>query len=314
MNNKLLLSFFILIFISCGSNEDNEDILRSANFYLSERNCTKANEVLSEVPDLQADHFSLITKSSALVCDTSFSEVSFITDEIEVLDTNEIFTSFTKFSTSADNEVESDEYLKIKSAINFIVNSTESSFLTNDRESKYGTQHITGINLHLSMLILTNIGKWLRVYGNTDVSGVKGSGTFGNNCIYDYSTLDAQTAIVAFPTGACPNPPGIVGHPDLDSSLSLSVRSGRICDFIVNTNHLLDIMLNTDLASSDLADVASVAPEIESIIDDATTREPDLLPIFSLYNYEECTEFGETASNFDLFELYLAVFLETNLL
>ncbi len=311
------LSFFLgLVFLfSCASDEDLDlEKVREANFHLSKGECSAALSKLNEATSLTNDPFYISTLSSAYACNSDFTEINFLSNDVDNLDSSSLYTSLATFSTSVETSTESTEYNALVTAMETIIDTTNGG-TSIERLALFGSTSTTSLNIQLLLMILAHTGKWVQYFGNADSSGTKGAGTQSNDCILNYDDANALAVITANGTGSCTNVP--VGHPDLDipGGEDLTDVSRRLCHFAVNQNHLLDIVLNTTLSASDsLGELDDLAVDVQAEIIAALALAPGIGPIFDFYKYQDCIDWATSSSNYDLMQLYFAAFLETNFL
>ncbi len=310
------LGFLLLLFSCAGDDDLDFEKIREANFHLSKGECAAALAKLNEATSLSNDPFYISTLSSAYACSSGFSEITFLTTDVNNLVSASLYNSLATFSTSNEISTESSDYNDLLTAMNTIINTTDAG-TSAEREALFGTTSTTSLNLQLLMMILVHTGKWVQYFGNADANGDKGAGTGTNNCALNYDDANALLVIAGSATGACPNPPGIVGHPDLDipGGEPLADVARRVCHFIVNQNQLLDLVLNTTISSSSsLGELDDVAGDLQAEITAAQAAAPAIAPIFSFYKYQDCIDWAVSGSNFDTIQVYFAAFLETNFL
>jgi hypothetical protein len=306
---KVLFYFLFFLFSCAGDESEERDKIKEANLFLSSKDCESAIEVLDEIAGTDSVFYHQ-TRSSALACSSDFDEVTFIESDAGKISGISLFNSFATFDLAVETEVESDSYLALKDAINYLSSITDTTYQTSDRIAKYGAAATTEVNLQLLLMLLVHTGKWFRFYGNADSAGVKGSGSDLNNCFYDYTKVEATAYISGNDTGSCGAP--IVASSSLSSaSNTLAVRSRRVCDVIVNINHILDIAENTDFSGNDsFTELTGVASGMQDIIDSAVAAESNLAELFDFYSYQECRDYAEESTNFDNLEMYLAIVAE----
>ena len=128
--------YFIFIFLialsACGNNpqEEMNSAIDVALSHLSSGEGDEALDVLNEVTNDNDNAIYLQVLASAHACEAGFNEISFISTDLEGMDTTDfssIMTSLAKFTLSDETEVDSTEYTSIKTAINVLLDSTDAA-------------------------------------------------------------------------------------------------------------------------------------------------------------------------------------------
>jgi hypothetical protein len=304
---------------ACSQTKEEEaaDAIDAALHYLSQGDpdCQEAIDVLEDVSGQGSNVRYLQTLASAYACRGGFSELNFF-DEIDTIDADNFLTSLAQLSTSAQTEAQSDAFDDLQYAINILLYSgsrtTPSAAVT---KTKFGNRHGSNINLQAAYMIIAQLGRYVRWYGNTDAAGVKGGGPSGNTCFFDYDSSGAPTPLsVATAHGggnACTA--GNSGSPDLDyAGVTTAVAQRRMCHGIMLVNNLLDILENTTLSTNDaLGDLTEVYDEVEPYITSAALLDPAMPDLIDTLAQVDCETIA--GLNDRTVQLYLASVFEGGL-
>ncbi len=315
---RLYLIFLFLITLSaCGNNQQEEmnSAIDVALSHLSNGECNEALDVLGEVTNDNDNAIYLQVLASAHACKAGFNEISFISTDLEGMDTTDfstIMTSLAKLTLSDETAVDSPEYTSIKTAINVLLDSTDASPSQTDRTTKFGTRKAGDMGVQALILNLVNLGKFLNFYGNVNASGAKGLGTAGNTCFIDYTDSRAQLVIDPGNQG------GICatftdGHTEMSlAAANLSAAKRRLCEGLVLVTNILDILDNIDLSSSgSLSKLEDVATEVGAIKTTATAA--GLGTLINTTSQSECETLMNTQSNLDDMEYLYSLIFEIGL-
>lgn len=296
------LSFLLLfIFVSCAGKDATESAVFQADYYLTSGKCAKAQEVLDDA-GWSKDANYIGAYSNVYACYAGFSELSAIFGgNLDILETStpeDIFKSIASFPTSYESVPDSDVYTNMNKGIKTIievVGSVPSAALLN---SKYGRRKGTDLNSQALYMIIFQFGKFLRLYGNTDSNGTKGTGPHGNECFLDYPNLGTT----------CNGLASDEGSPYLDFVAEPEEATRRACEGIIYFNNLLDILRNIDLGNSD------ISAQLQDIVDNIDAylagigSDPDLDDFIGLTSQSACE--NEVAVNMLGLEKFFAVIFE----
>ena len=308
----LILSYFL--FACSEANQlKSEESLIEANYYLSSLNCGQAQSSLDSYAGSVMNPSYIETLAAIEACYSGFSVINFFADDITQISASNLFNSLTTFSTSDEAMVDSDEYLALKNAIAIITRSdTDSAWLSSDRNLLFGQKRGEDLSLFAAYMQVAFLGKWLQLYGNTDSDGVKGAGSFTNQCVFPYTFPAAQFIIDNTSTGSCQSP--YRGPAALDVTLEDDeVVAKRICDYVVTLNHLFDILTSVTLSSnSSLGGFVDIEATLDALFDAAEQAYPGASIYRELYQESSCVDL--VVNNLDEVQVYLAVIVEMNLL
>jgi hypothetical protein len=312
---RTILIISILIFaFSCGKSteEKTDEVIDIALTYLSENECDDALDVLLDVGVQNNNGIYLQVLASAYACKAGFDEISFISADIPALVTTNVSTlmkSLSILSESAESSTDSLTYTSIRSGINTILNATSGNPSQVNRTSKFGPRRGADLGVQALILNIVNWGKFLRYYGNTDNTGVKGAGAGSNNCFLDYNDPRAQLIISGSQGGACVS--NTDGHADLDQTTEAGKR--RICEGIMVINNSLDILDNLDLSSiSVLSKLEDFGAQVSSFKTAATAA--GLGTIANMTSQAECEEYASVPGQLLDLEYFYALVFEKSLL
>ncbi|MCK5073140.1 MAG: hypothetical protein KAQ98_06905 [Bacteriovoracaceae bacterium] len=230
------LFVFSVLLLGCGSKSDDdvvEDAILHANILLSSRKCDEAIECLELIGRRQKNAMYLKTLASAYACKAGFDEPTLFATDFPKLTTNIVWGSFTNFTSSAvikkSNAIAMNSMFEAIDILLYAGGILKTTEPTSDERSNYFlASDALDINIQLMYMSMAAIGTFVRYYGNAS-AGVKGGGTYGNNCFINYKnainlntlgvTIEAFINANPFPAGnACNSKPDDDGHPDLEDS------------------------------------------------------------------------------------------------
>ncbi|MDH4467421.1 MAG: hypothetical protein QE271_05130 [Bacteriovoracaceae bacterium] len=312
---ELIFVSLLVVMTSCGQNADQTagNLIFQANLYLGQGKCTEALKSLADVDASKYDFYYYQSLSSAYACQASYKELSFITN-FSSIDSSNFFKSLASFSTSRETSATSDGFVKLQKAIHTILYIPAAAGKQNaDRVALYGSERGEEISLQALIQILAHLGKYLYYYGNASTAGVKGGGSASSKCFMNYTTATAQTYYATYSSalGACDGTSN--GHVDLASGTN---QASRVCDLIVNINHLYDILTNITIPNdSRFSSFTDVKTSLVSVKDAAiaSVSAGTLTSLFSFYDYESCIAYAEDSTYLSNVELYFLSLLETGL-
>lgn len=318
MSQKLLQLFTLLalmVLVSCSASKEQQvvDAIDTALYHLSQSSpdCQKAIDVLEDIDGADDNPRYLQTYASAYACRGGFSELQLF-DEIGTIDSAAFLSSLTMLTTSEQTEAESDDFDDLQRAIDIILYSgsrtTPSAAQT---KTIFGNRHGTNLNLQALYMIIVQLGRFTRWYGNTDATGVKGSGTAGNTCFFDYEAAPLAIATAHGGGNACVA--GNTGSPALDyTGVTTAVAQKRLCQGAMLVNNLLNILENTTLSSNtSLGDISTLYDDIAPYITAAELLDPDMDDFIDTLSQEACET--AVATDDDVIQLYFASIFEGGL-
>ena len=312
---SIVLSLFLLI--SCGSKPEEETrrAIDKAQVFLSTNKCQDAINVLEESGLETTDFLYIQVYASAYACRSGFSELTFFTSDINVLQTSsatELFTTVSLLSTSPETMADSASYTDLLKGINIILNSTGTPSQIS-RNGTYGERKAGDMGTQALYMLIAQLGKYLNHYGNVDTTGKKGGGA--SQCFLAYSDATASALADALPaTNACQPPQ--VGNPDLSlAAPELDKTKRRMCEGLMIITNLADILRNIALPTNDsFGDLADVKDLVDDYIDDfENSPDTDFSSLIQIKKQSECEAYIATPAKFGkLQQMYVGIF-EANL-
>jgi hypothetical protein len=313
--------FFLFVVLSglvgCSKSKDEErtEAIDLAQTYLSDAKCSEAIKVLESAGSGSNDPVYIQVLASAYACKSSYSELTFIANDLPNLESSTIkalFKSISILTLSNETDTDSDDYLNLKTALTILTSSTGDSSGHDARVSKFGVRKAADMGVQIMFLSLVQLGKFLNYFGNVDSTGAKGIGPDGtNSCFLNYSNNTAQTLIDAFPVANSCNS-YVDGHGDLD--LSTEEGKERACEGLFYFNNLLNSISNLDLSASEslgsLGDIAGVVDELKNTV---TTAYPNLSDLMNNQSLSGCVSLLDSAEEIENMEIIYAMIFEENL-
>ncbi len=300
MKHFLLKIFLILAVVSCGLTSDKELslVVDEANYYLSSSNCEAAKDVLDSIDynSESADFVSLY--ASIYACRAGYTVLETLFDNLINIDatTAGLFRSLANFTSSNEATADSDVYSNLKLAISEI---QRNSSLTSNRLLKYGDVKGTDLSMQLLFLVLTELGKYMKFYGDGDVNGEK------QRCLMNYNTISVESVIDSVSADACNNRGE--GPLELDPSDPDFIR--RACEGIVLHSIFGDIVSNLTFSDNDgLGDLADTASVFSSLLVAATLSEPAVADYDGFMTFTECEAYA--VSDTDELQRVFAAYVE----
>lgn len=321
---RVLLLITALIFISCGKSADEKissDIDR-ANTLLTSRQCGGAIDLLEGMGRKGTNPYYVVTLASAYACRAEYSSIKFFADDIALTSTDDsVLGGLTLYST-ADETISApfstdSKVVDYQSGIDVllyaggnIASTTEPTYAR--RLSIYGND-AGDVNSFAMYLILNQLGKYLRYYGNGNATAVKGGGTFGNTCFTDYGNapVAVQTAITtAGETGSCVTIND--GHSELSSAVAAATRKARLCQGVVLVNNLIELLPSVlaDASGTDLDSINDVLDDIEAAKTQLEVLVPGIGNVLTVQSQENCED--DTTITMGNLESYFAAMMETS--
>lgn len=186
---------------------------------------------------------------------------------------------------------------------------------TSTERLKYFSGHHAGdINAQLAYMMLVQVGRLMKVYGNASAAGVKGGGSSGNSCFTDYSGTPAgiQAYITTSgggsgATGACTATNS--SHADL--ATAATNRRARLCQGVILLNSVIDVLPSVvaSAGGGDLDDIADMTTDIQDYKDDLTTLYPAIGPTATVMSQSNCET--DSSITVDTLASYYAVIYES---
>jgi hypothetical protein len=256
---KALFWSFILLFffLGCGKEEKEvKNIITSTTSYLTQGNCQAAIDTISSIPFQSQNYLYVKAYASAYACRAGFSVVPFFENDLSKIGTPSILGGMARFSNASRmTESRSESFEDLQVAIDsllYIGGIDRSRNPTPDRRRlNFSNDVVNDIHSQLLYLLLDQLGKYVRFYGNADADGEKGQGNpLSNQCFLTYQNFTFVDNVAELndyfdnaTTSSC-NPvtdPSDVGHPSLMDGAT--IRIDRACQGIVLFNNFRVVLL-----------------------------------------------------------------------
>lgn len=296
----------VIFFISCGTKDQEITlVIDEANFYLSSLKCADAKKVLDSI-DYQDDNADYVSLYSAYyACLAGYTVLGTVYSNLTSIDATGagLLRSLAAFNSSNETVADSEVYTNLKLAISEILNNEDS---TTDRLTKFGVTKGTDLSIQLLYMVLTELGKYLGLYGNKAVDGTKGGGAGSNGCLMNYDNPAVTPILGVNGSDSC----SAIG----DGSADLDPASGnfvtRACEGIVLFNVFGDVISNIDFSTNpDLGDLSSTGAIYTTAVTTAVGAYPALANYIDFKTFAECETFS-VADTDELQEAF-AVYIES---
>lgn len=304
----------ILLVSSCAKTEQELlfDTIERANNFLTSRKCDDAIDLLEDhgIEKSSADFMKVY--SSAYACKAGFSMLDLFELDIDNIDANNLLTSLASLSSSDETLPDSIKFLALQNAIDIIVESKTISLNGSAarRIDSYGEAKGADLNFQLVFMSIVQLGKFFKLYGDADSTGVKGAN--GNNdCIYSYSHPDAVSSINAVKPGSCVSATGTEGSSFLEAPVSIALQQKRMCYGIILFNNFIDTLGSLSLGSDQYGELDDIKDLIDASYSGLIATEAGTYGTTVVFDVKEVrTQSLCEALNFDEVERYYAFFLE----
>lgn len=320
----IILSLFI--FVSCGKTpaEEVDEAIDLALTYLSENKCAKAIDVLEDVGRDQTDPVYLQVLASAYACRAGFNEVTFLLDDIPLIDSDaaDLMKSLTQLSLSDEDEADSDSYVDVGEALDILLNVDSNPPSQAAREATFGPRKAGDMGVQALFLSMVQLGKFLHFYGNVNSAGVKGGGAASvdeqtadpSECFVTYTYAPAKTYLTAA-AGTCNNMASDNGHPNLSFAVAdLTTTKRRMCEGLMLVTNILDILENMTLpADSSYGQLSSVTATVSNFKTAIVTADPNLETLLETTSQAECETLVANSTEFDNLQYIYALLFESGL-
>jgi hypothetical protein len=320
IHKYLLFLSTIMFLFSCGKSTEQIiiDAIESAEIHLSKRECQKAIDLLNAVGIQNTNARYLKALSSGYACRAGYSTTVFFGTDVALTATPSPLGGMTTYSTSLVTTTsplsDDSNFRDLQTAIDILLYAggiSSTTEPTTSERAKYFSGNVAGdINSQLTFMMLVQVGKLMKVYGDANASGVKGGGSAGNNCFTDYSATDP--AVQAFitsgvGTGACTS----VASSHSQLALGATDRRKRMCEGVILLNNILELLPSViaTAGGGDLGTIATMDDQIQLLKDDLVAFDPTFARTATVLSQANC----ETDSDIDLVKLssYYAVFFES---
>lgn len=321
---KLLILTLIFALFSCGKSKDEKvnDSIDRANTLLTSRKCSEAISILEGLGRQTNNARYIVALASAYACRAEYSSITFFASDVTKTSSDDSILGGLTLYTTSSQDVESPFYTDpfvqdLQTAIDVLLYAGGGISSTSEptyarRAAIYG-EDAGDVNSFAMYLILTQLGKYLRYYGDGDDDGLKGGGSLSNTCLSDYENvpLAVETAITtAGETGSCVTTNG--GHSELADGVAAATRRQRLCQGVVLINNLFELLpfVLADAAGTDLDDISAVTDEIDDAKDALEVLVPGIGSVMTVQSQSNC----ETDTNISMadIESYFAAIMETS--
>ncbi len=294
--HALLLVACALGSSSCAKNDELKviDAVDSALYHLSQATpaCQEAIDVLEGVGRQPENSRYLQTLASAYACRGNFSELTLF-GEIDTISADQYFLgSLAKLSSSEQAEAESDDFDDLQTAIDILLYAGgKATPSATEQQTVFGARQGGNLNLQALYMMIAQLGRYARWYGNGDADGDKGDGGAANVCFFDYSTTGAPApntiATAHGGSNACTGTNN--GHADLDYIIAgQAVAQRRLCQGLMLFNNIYDVLQNTTISSdSSLGALGDVVDALEPYIITAEAY-PGVAALIATLSQEDC--------------------------
>lgn len=284
--SALLGLLLLSTLVACGKSKEQavtDEVDKALNaLSRSTPDCQAAIDILEKLGRQNKDPRYLQTLASAYACRGGFDELTLFAQVSNISSTFDQFLgSLVKISISSETQADSARFNDLQTAIDIILYAGgKSAPSAVQQESIFGQRQGSNMNLQALYMILIQLGRFSRWYGNTDGTGDKGAGLSGSTCFMDYPDATAGAVAVGHGGGnACVSTNA--GHPNVRyATVTAAVAQRRLCKGVMLVNNLLDILKNTTLSSnSSLGDISSIYADIKPYVDTAALLHP-AMPAF----------------------------------
>jgi hypothetical protein len=262
------LIIFLLLFlcVSCGQDSEDErsDAVRSAHIYLTQRDCEKAYAELTDAGYTATDGRYLQALADTHACRIGYSTTTLVSSDFSLFGSPSTLGSMARFHLSEKMTSFDDyDYVQMQEAIDLLLYAggiaRDRNPTASERVRLLGDDIGGDINIQLVYFLLTQLGMYVRHYGNTSSGGAKGSGFNVNKCFLTYENLaingvgNLTNYFTSVPTGPCDI--NQLGHPEMGPVGAPSIA--RMCQGVVLVNNLIDVFsaVAADLTSEELNDI-----------------------------------------------------------
>lgn len=321
-----LILFLLFFFVSCAKTpaEEVDEAIDLAMDYIDADKCDEAIDVLEDVGRDQTNADYLQVLASAYACRAGYNEITFITDDIPLIDSDaaDLMKSLTQLSLSDESEADSDEYDDLKEALDILLNVDSNQPSQTAREATYGTRKAGDMGVQALFLSMVQLGKFLHFYGNVSAMGVKGGGTASvdeqtanpSECFVTYTYAPAKTFLTAA-AGTCNNMASDNGHPNLSFAVAdLTATKRRMCEGLMLITNILDILENMTLpADSSYGQLSTVSTTVSTFKSAVITADPNLETLIETTSQSECETLVADSTEFDNLQYIYAILFEGGL-
>jgi hypothetical protein len=324
---KLNLVFIlILLFSSCAKTPTEEalEAVDIAQTYLSQDECQKAIDILEELGRQTDNAIYLQVLASAYACRAGFSEIDFIANDVEDIDSDaaDLMKSLSILSLSYESEANSSQYQDILTALNILLTINSNQPSQSERNTTFGPRKAGDMGMQALFLTIVQFGKFLNFYGNVSATGVKGGGAANtdeqgptaSNCFVEYTYASATTYLTGA-GGTCNNMASDDGHPNMSFAVAdLATTKQRMCEGLMLVTNLIDILNNITISdNSSLGALADVVDTVNTIKTTAIAADASLGTLLNTTSQSTCETLVANNSEFDNLQYIYALIFETGL-
>lgn len=304
MPKKCLLLIVIIstLFLSAcgrGTEEEKADAIIGASDYLSIKDCQSALDLLDSIGFQGKNAQYLKTLASAYACKASYSTIKLFADDLAKTSTPQPIGGMATYSTSlsvTDISIETEaSFIELQKAIDILLYAGEISKDVNPtpalRKSIFGERVSGEINSQVTFMLMAQLGKFIKINGNTNNLGKKGLGLQANFCFTNYEDVDPN--IQAFiqlggQTGACSTLTS--GQTDLDKNAPN--RRENLCKGLVIMNNIVTLLptVAASAAGGDLDVVNDFLVEVQAKKTMAITAYPVIEETLDVLSQKKCEE------------------------
>lgn len=302
------------MFSSCGADSEDEIELaiESANSYLTSSNCKKAIEVLEAVGRQNENGTYLRTLASAYACRAGYSTTTLISTDLTKFGDPSPLGGMATFTTSASMDgPENQSYEDMQEAIDILLYAggiaKDKDPTMTRRDLIFDADTAGDINAMIMYLTMVQIGKYLYFFGNTDATGIKGTGSFGSNtCLLNYDqTIELDLDGSAPPETMADYLTALGGTGNLcdeTSSGSLylgasgSLNETRMCQGIVMLNNFFHVFPDVidQIGGGSFDSITAIAALIDTAKTEMTNAMPSSIEIANVLSQTKCEALSET--------------------
>lgn len=250
----ILFCMSLFLSFSCSRNdrEEFEISLQHIRDLLTERRCDDALEfidTLDKFKDRSTNPEFLSLQASAFACKGNYDDFRFFEESLSLMDgltDSNMLYSLAAFYNAQDAP-DSSFYQNLARAINTLLYPGKTERVSHlSRRELFGERIAHNVNSQILYMLLAQLGRYGRYYGNMGLSGddfVKGAGSGSNSCFTDYTTAPSQAARSTLIPGSNPCSSDSDGHPDMQAGAPN--RIAIMCEGIVMMNNLFEIIVYT---------------------------------------------------------------------
>jgi len=295
------LSFFS--FYRCAKQDVVAEAVRGAHLLLNTSDCQSALNVLQTIGHQPRNASYLLALSSAYACKASFSLSRLIATDLLEASSPTPLGGLTKFSTSTMEFPEDVGFVGIQQAIDTLLFAGGIEE-TNNPTSLLRAQYFSKSDLdllesQLFFLIMAQLGRYMRFYGNGNAQGVKG------RCFVSYENLPLTVGdlnlMLQSSGGACTGAPA-TGHAALGSGADNTVNASRLCYGVMLVNNFKELAPKVLSAYagdtvSNLSTFSTITQVVDTAISTATSGLYDMTTVSGVLGHKRCLNNIEAISN-----------------